>query len=512
MATAIAHSEAGSARARGISPGRVVAVLLVVLALSAASVWVGLHWVAPNADWLYSLAWGDTLAGGHIPDVLHENAPLPHPLPVFVGVLLSPFAPATAFDLVSVLAAACWCLLGYGAFRLARVLAAPARAPGVPVAAGIVAAALVLSRGLIDFFSVRAMLDVPFVALVMIAVSLVLEAPRSRPLAPLALLAVAGLLRPDSWIIGFVYCAWLAYQGLRGRRLALCIGLALAPVAIWLAFAAVLTDDPLTPLTGNPESVGVVELGFQGGETATKFPSGLEAIDDAVDKIRSIAGDELALAALAAVLWVLVSPADSRRRTPRTARFALAGALVPALAVQSVILAQLGAPLSDRYVLAPAAIMIVLVVALIWTLPRPSQALLASGLLALLALTAPIGGGHPHLPTLPKVRYAISQSRIERHEQVDLYELASETPVKAATGQGCDDVLLAGRGGPHYMLAAKPLIAHVLGIPTDQVLIARHPANHEATAFLRIVSPRRALYLLEGLWSYSSPCLVGASK
>jgi hypothetical protein len=156
--------------------------------------------------------------------------------------------------------------------------------------------------------------------------------------------------------------------------------------------------------------------------------------------------------------------------------------------------------------------MIVLVVALIWTLPRPTQALLATCLLALLVFTVPIGGGHPHLPTLPKVRYAISQSRIERDEQVDLYQLASEDPVKAATNHGCDDVLLAGRGGPHYMLAAKPLIAHVLGLATDQVLIARHPAAGEATAFLRIVPPKRLLYLLEGDWSYSSPCLLGASK
>jgi hypothetical protein len=100
----------------------------------------------------------------------------------------------------------------------------------------------------------------------------VVEDPRARPWLPLALLVPAGLLRPESWAVAIIYCAWLAYDGLRGSRLALCAGLAIAPIAGWLSFAAILTGDPLSPITGNPAAVNIDEFGFARPESSGAGP------------------------------------------------------------------------------------------------------------------------------------------------------------------------------------------------------------------------------------------------
>jgi hypothetical protein len=484
--------------------------LALAAAAAVAVIWAGLSLIAPNADWLYALSWGDSIVGGELPNVLHANAPLVDPLSLFVGVLLGPVPEGAAFDLVSIIAIGSWALLAYGAFRLARALVGADGAPGVMVAAGALATLLVLSRGLIDHFALRATIDVPFTGLVMIALSLILEAPRSRPILPLALLALAGLLRPEAWLLAVIYVAWLAHDGLRRPRRTDCVCIAAAPIVVWLLIAGILSDDPLAPITGNPEAVGNADLGFQGGLTATTYPSGLDLIaDSAVDRVRSIIGDELALAGLMAVLFSLLSLADPRRRTPRALRFALTAALVPVLMLQSILFTQLGAPLSDRYLLAPAAILIVLVAAMAWSLATPRRALVASAILVALAFTAPIGGRGLTAPTQPKVRYALTQSEIERDEQEDLYELAAKPQVQESFDRGCDELTLAGRGGPHYMLAAKPLLAHRLDVQTEDVLVKRKAEAPETGSanFLRRVT-YGPLYVITGDWVFQSPCML----
>ena len=50
--------------------------------------------------------------------------------------------------------------------------------------------------------------DMPFAALVVGAVLLEARRPR-RGVAVLALLAVAGLLRPEAWVLGGLYWLWM---------------------------------------------------------------------------------------------------------------------------------------------------------------------------------------------------------------------------------------------------------------------------------------------------------------
>ena len=65
-------------------------------------------------------------------------------------------------------------------------------------------------------YGVRAYLDIPYVAFVLGA--LLVESRRPRAGAPvLALLALAGLLRPEAWVFSGLY--WLYLLGLLPKRL-----------------------------------------------------------------------------------------------------------------------------------------------------------------------------------------------------------------------------------------------------------------------------------------------------
>ena len=75
---------------------------------------------------------------------------------------------------------------------------------------GAVAALIVLTRAPFLSNGLRAYVDLPYIALCLAA--LLIETRRRRAGWPvLALLALAGLLRPEAWLFSFAYLAWLAY-------------------------------------------------------------------------------------------------------------------------------------------------------------------------------------------------------------------------------------------------------------------------------------------------------------
>ena len=93
-------------------------------------------------------------------------------------------------------------------------------------ATGALAAAIVLTRRPVLDFGARAYVDIPYLVLVLGA--LLVETRRPRAGAPvLALLALAGLLRPEAWLFSLVYLAWL-WRAAEARR----------PAAVALAVAA----------------------------------------------------------------------------------------------------------------------------------------------------------------------------------------------------------------------------------------------------------------------------------
>jgi 4-amino-4-deoxy-L-arabinose transferase-like glycosyltransferase len=156
-----------------------------------------------NYDTLYALSWGGQLARGELPAYELPIAPTPHPLVEALGVVLYPLGPRATEDVVVWLGFVALAACGWVVYRLAALWFGRA--------AGLLAALILLTRVPIISYGVRAYVDVPYLLFVLSAV--LVEAHRyavgRRPAgAPvLALLALAGLLRPEAWAFSGVY--WL---------------------------------------------------------------------------------------------------------------------------------------------------------------------------------------------------------------------------------------------------------------------------------------------------------------
>jgi hypothetical protein len=77
----------------------------------------------------------------------------------------------------------------------------------------------------------------------------------------LALLALAGLLRPEAWLFSGAYVLWLAWgdDGLRGGALVRVVLVAVSAPVLWALHDLLLTGNPLWSLTGtrgNAEELG----------------------------------------------------------------------------------------------------------------------------------------------------------------------------------------------------------------------------------------------------------------
>ncbi|HEY3020417.1 MAG TPA: hypothetical protein VGJ32_09505 [Solirubrobacteraceae bacterium] len=212
--------------------------------IGALSLGLWLAWghAFANYDALYSLIWGDELAHGHAPSYDVSLAPTPHPLANLVGLALAPLSPRAGEDVLIVIAfvalgAAGWLVYALGARWFGT-------------AAGILAAALFLTREPVLSYGTRAYVDVPYLALVLGAL---LAVERWR--APFVLLALAGLLRPEAWLFSAALLWWRWRTGRWSRELA---ALAAAGPLLWLAGDLVATGDPLHSLRGTRENVATL--------------------------------------------------------------------------------------------------------------------------------------------------------------------------------------------------------------------------------------------------------------
>jgi len=166
----------------------------------AAVLWAVIGHGFANYDALYSLIWGRELAHGRAPTTDVVLAPTSHPLADVLGVVLSAFPARAGEDILVVIAYLALAGVGYVVFRLGQLW--------FGWAAGLLAAAVILTREPIISYGVRAYLDVPYLLLVLGA--LLVEAKRTRAGTPvLVLLALAGLLRPEAWLFSLAYLGYL---------------------------------------------------------------------------------------------------------------------------------------------------------------------------------------------------------------------------------------------------------------------------------------------------------------
>jgi Dolichyl-phosphate-mannose-protein mannosyltransferase len=212
-------------------------VVVGALALAAVVAWA-LVPTYPNYDTYYHLVWGRELLDGAKPTFAAYAAPTEHPLFLALCAALGLLG-GDADRLVVLVCALSLVVLAWGTYRVGEAVFG--RWPG------LLGAAFVGSSFAFLLYAARAYVDVPFLAIVLWAASVEARAPRrGRPV--MALLAVAGLLRPEAWVLAGAYWLWCAWppaeRGLRVDLLALAVS---APL-IWAGVDLWVTGDPLFSL------------------------------------------------------------------------------------------------------------------------------------------------------------------------------------------------------------------------------------------------------------------------
>jgi hypothetical protein len=303
-----------------------------------------------NYDTLYALTWGGQLGRGETPQYGIPIAPTPHPLVEALGVILSPLSPRTIEHVTVALGFLALSACGWVIYRLG--------AQWFGWAAGALAALIFLTRAEVLSYGVRAYVDIPYMTLVLGA--LLVESRRRRagrgPAgAPvLALLALAGLLRPEAWAFSGLY--WLYLIGLLPASVRARIGggaswrkrprvevvrltlLAAAAPLIWVLSDLLVTGDPLWSLTNTRHTAETLDRETGIVKVPEYIPRRLGEILRPAVLVAAAVGGVLSL------LWL-------RRR-------ALLGAGAGVLAiVVFAAFASVGLPINTRYAFLAASIL-----------------------------------------------------------------------------------------------------------------------------------------------------------
>jgi hypothetical protein len=219
--------------------GLLSAGVLVVLAVYV--VWQ----TYPNYDTYYTLVWGKELANWQLPDYDVFRTPTPHPLSTLVAWAMAPFG--TASDRILVLLS----LFGLLAFYVVTFVFTE-RLLGRVIA--LLAVAVMVTRTDMQLLALRAMFDLPFYLMVFGAALLELRRPRCGwPV--LLVLALAGLLRPEAWLLAGVYWLYLAPDTSRPQLIRLALLVVAAPL-LWMAADLIVTGEPLYSFTSTREVSG----------------------------------------------------------------------------------------------------------------------------------------------------------------------------------------------------------------------------------------------------------------
>ncbi len=419
------------------------AVALTILLAAGLRLVLGPGSLGYDAAW--ALEWGREAAAGALPDLEATGAPTPHPLANLASVPISVIgtrAPEAVLAL-SWLSLAALALLAY---RLGELLFSRW--------VGVAFAVILVTRGVIVRETQQAILDVPFLALVLAALIAEVRRPREGLRVPLLLLA-AGLLRPEAWLLGAAWVAWAAPRGNVGRAALI---VAAAPV-LWALHDLVLTGDPLHSLHGTRELAADLGRPREAGTALAAIPAYL----------RSALGDTvfwLGLAGAAAgVLW-----RQERSLLPMTLIvLGLAGFLVLGLA---------GLPLLVRYLLLPATLltMFAALAAFGWTTEPRGRGWIAGGAVACALLAVSVPGRARDLADLRD----ISRPRIRVQDDL-------RTLLLRAAADRCGTI---GIPDPR----ARPLVAFWLRrdpdtLPSGRGDLILRPATAEAAAAIALQNP-----------------------
>jgi hypothetical protein len=192
-----------------------------------------------NYDAQWALVWASDLWNGVTPEYGADFAPTPHPLATAVSSLALPFGHGASVAII-------WLtLLSFGAlvyltYRLGSELFNPW--------VGLVAALVVVTRPAMIRDTVLGYQDLPFATLVIGAVLLEERKPH-RGIPVLALLALAGLLRPEGWVLSGLYWLYL-WRSATPKQRAQTAAVAFSAPLIWAGTDWLIAGDPLHSLHG----------------------------------------------------------------------------------------------------------------------------------------------------------------------------------------------------------------------------------------------------------------------
>src|ERR1039458_7051765 len=290
----------------------------------------------PTYDSFYALLWGRDLLHLHLPDFKVYRGPTEAALAVAFGVLCSLLGQGGA-RLMVLGSIASFVALVAGVYRLARLCFGPV--------VGMFAALLMLSRFFDENLAAQGYLDISYVALIVWAVALEVEKPR-RGRTVFLILAAAGLLRPDAWVLSGVYWLWCAWSegkvtdrisaGTRPEDL----GLASFAPLVWVGADAVVTGNPLYSLHS---TAGLAqELGRTQGFSSVATSVWTYSVR--IDKLPVVLGG---LIGVPIAVWLV----------PR--RVVVPLAVLVLLVLVFVAEGAVGASVIDRYMMGAGAVLIV---------------------------------------------------------------------------------------------------------------------------------------------------------
>ena len=296
----------------------------------------------PNYDSYYSLLWGREVLHGTLPSFDAYRAPTEHPLAIAFGALLALVGDDADRMLVGATLAS-FVVLAAGLYRLARA--------SFTMVVGLLAGALLCTRFDFPFLAARAYIDIPYLAFVVWAAAL--EAARPRRGTPVfLLLAGAGLLRPEAWLLSGLYFLWCFLPATWPQRVRYAALSAIGPV-IWSAVDWLATGDPLFSLT---HTSGLAEeLGRQRG--LSEIPAATVQFLQSLDKVPVFYAG-----ALGVVLAVVLVP---KRIAMPVAMFVIGMGTF-------VLVGLAGLSVIDRYLLVPSLMVMVFAAVTLggWTMLR----------------------------------------------------------------------------------------------------------------------------------------------
>jgi len=385
--TRLAPGSIRLARLRSVRPAAWARIALVAMCVAALIGYLAFP-TYPTYDSFYALLWGRDLLHLHLPDFRVYRGPTEHPLAIAFGMFCSIFGQGGARLMVlgsigSFVAAVA------GLYRLGRLCFGPV--------VGVLAGLLLLSRFFDENLAAQGYLDISYVALIVWAIALEVERPR-RGLPVFLLLAAAGLLRPDAWVLSGAYWLWCtrplralrshaargqgadaagvaesgaarrAQAATRLRYLALAVS---APV-IWVLVDVIVTGSPLFSLSSTSG------LAHELGRTSKGLPSVITSMATftvRIDKLPVVLGG---LAGVALAIWL----------TPRRVGVPLAALLL--LVVTFIAEGGVGASVIDRYMLGGATVLLLFCAVALggWAMLEPGTLLRRAWIVAAAGLLA----------------------------------------------------------------------------------------------------------------------------